>query len=184
MRKSMEHYYIWRVARQMKNVKMHCVLRMNEFELWDVLHICVWERKACISSEVVPEIHFAALLQLKAPARAISVESTLALNPWCFGAKVVYVRTPGTHPPHRKAIHDSLSVLPKLKKSQETLCNTLHMANYCPTARACNPLTQVPYVPKSLRTLRNIRHLHEWSTSSEGGGSKSLWNKVLKERFQ
>jgi len=28
----------------------------------------------------------------------------------------------------------------------------------------------VPYVPKYLpRALRNIRHLHEWSTSSEGG---------------
>jgi len=70
----------------------------------------------CISNEVVPEIHFVALLQLKAPARTISVESTLALNPWCFGAKVVYVHTPGAHPPQCKAIHDSLSVLPKLKK--------------------------------------------------------------------
>ena len=50
----------------------------------DCICICV---KECISSEVVPEIHFAALLQLKAPARTISVESTLALNPWCFGAK-------------------------------------------------------------------------------------------------
>jgi len=79
----------------------------------DCICICV---KECISSEVVPEIHFAALLQLKAPARTISVESTLALNPWCFGAKVVYVRTPGTHPPQCKAIHDSLSVLPKLEK--------------------------------------------------------------------
>jgi hypothetical protein len=66
--------------------------------------------------EVVPEINFAALLQLKAPARTISVESTLALNPWCFGAKVVYVHTSGTRPPHCKAIHDSPSVLPKLEK--------------------------------------------------------------------
>ena len=73
-----------------------------------------------INNKVVPEIHFVALLKLKAPARAISVESTLALNPWCFGAKVVYVHTPGTHPPYYKAIHDSLSVLPKLEKIQET----------------------------------------------------------------
>jgi len=36
----------------------------------------------CIS-EVVPEIHFVALLKLKAPACIISVESTLALNLWC-----------------------------------------------------------------------------------------------------
>jgi hypothetical protein len=77
---------------------MHCVL------------------KECINNKVVPEIHFVALLQLKAPARTISVESTLALNPWCFGAKVAYVHTPGTHPPHCKAIHDSPSVLPKLEK--------------------------------------------------------------------
>jgi hypothetical protein len=128
--------------------------------------------KKWIRNEVVPEIHFAALLQLKAPARTISVESTLALNPWCFGAKVVYVRTPGTHPPQCEAIHDSPSVLPKLEKSQEIHTNTPpHIANYCPTFRACTPLTQVPYVPKSLnRALRNIRHLHEWSTSSEGGG--------------
>jgi hypothetical protein len=128
----------------------------------------------CISNDIVPEIHFVAVLQLKAPARAISVESTLALNPWCFGAQGVYVHTPGTHPPHCKAIHDSLSVLPKLEKSQETCSNTLNMANYCPAFRACTPFTQVPYVPKSLpRALRNTRHLHEWSTSSEGGGSKS-----------
>ena len=64
--------------------------------------------------EVVPEIHFAALLKLQAPARTISVESTLALNPWCFGARVIYVCTPRTHPPHCRTIHDSLSVLPKL----------------------------------------------------------------------
>jgi hypothetical protein len=38
-----------------------------------------------------------------------------------------------------------------------------------PTFTVCTPLPQVPYVPKSLpRTLRNTRHLHEWSTSSEG----------------
>ena len=47
---------------------------------------CVLE---CISNAAVPEIHFAALLKLKAPARTISVESTLALNPSCFDAKVV-----------------------------------------------------------------------------------------------
>ena len=66
--------------------------------------------------KVVPEIHFAALLQLKAPARTISVESTLALNPWLFGATVVYDGTPGTHPSQCKTVHDSLSVLPKLEK--------------------------------------------------------------------
>ena len=75
----------------------------------------------CISNEVVPEIHFVALLQLKAPARTISVESTLALNPWCFHARVVYVHTPGTHPPQCKAFHDSLSVLPKLEKKVKKL---------------------------------------------------------------
>ena len=102
----------------------------------------------CINNGVVPGIHFVALLQLKALARAISVESTLALNPWCFGAKAVYVHPPHTHPPHCKAIHDSLSVLPKLEKIQETHSNTLNMAKYCPTFRACTPFTQVPYVPK------------------------------------
>ena len=123
-----------------------------------------------MNNKVVPEIHFVALLKLKAPARTISVESTLALNPWCFGAKVVYVRTPGTHPPHCKAIHDSLSVLPKLEKSQETWSDTSHMANYCPIFRPCTPLTHVPYVSKSLPTaLSNIRHMREWSTSSECG---------------
>jgi len=74
-----------------------------------------------------------------------------------------------------KAIHDSQSVLPKLEKSREIQSNTPHIANYCPAFRACTPLMQVSYVPKSLpRALRNIRHLHEWSTSSEGGGSKTL----------
>ena len=76
--------------------------------------------KSVLVNEVVPENQFVALLQLKAPARTISVESTLALNPWCFGAKVVYVHTSGAHPPQCKAIHDSLSVLLKLEKSQET----------------------------------------------------------------
>jgi hypothetical protein len=96
----------------------------------------------CINNKV-PEIHFVALLKLKAPARSISVESTLALNPWPFGAKAVYVHIPGTHPPKCKAIHCSLSVLPKLEKSQETQCNTLHMTNYCPSFTACTPLMQV-----------------------------------------
>jgi hypothetical protein len=87
----------------------------------------------CINNnKAVPEIHFVALLKFEAPTRTISVESTLALNPWCFDAKVGYVHTPGTHPPQYKAIHDSLSVLPKLEKSQETQSNTLHMASYCP----------------------------------------------------
>ena len=148
----------------------------------DCICICV---KECISSEVVPEIHFAALLQLKAPARTISVESTLALNPWCFGAKVVHVRTPGTHPLQCKAIHDSLSVLPKLEKSQQTWSNTLHFANYCPTAGACTSLGQVPYVPKSLkRALRNIRHLHDWRTSSEGGAASHSEIKCWKKNFK
>ena len=79
----------------------------------------------CVRSEernkVIPEIHFVGLLQLKAPARTISVESTLALNPRCFGAKAVYVHTPGTRPPHCKAIHDSLSLLPKLEKKVKKL---------------------------------------------------------------
>ena len=44
------------------------------------------------------------------------VKSNVALNPWCFGAEVVYVHVPGAHPPQCKAIHDSPSVLPKLKK--------------------------------------------------------------------
>jgi hypothetical protein len=86
---------------------------------------CVFE---CINNKVVPEIHFAALLKLEVPARTISVESTLALNPWCFGATVIYVHTPSTLPAQRKAIHDSLSVLPKLEKSQDTWSNTLHTA--------------------------------------------------------
>ena len=80
-----------------------------------------WVLEECTNNKIVPEVHFVALLQLKAPARAISVESTLALNPWCFGAKVVYVHTPGTHPPHCEAIHDSLSVLHKLEKKVKKL---------------------------------------------------------------
>jgi hypothetical protein len=66
--------------------------------------ICALEE--CFHNKVVPEIHFVAVLKLKAPAHTILVESTLALNPWCFGAKAVYVHTPGTHPPQCKAIHD------------------------------------------------------------------------------
>ena len=106
----------------------------------------------CVRSEgrnkIVPEIHFVALLKLEAPVRNISVESTLALNPWCFGAKVAYVHTPGTHPPQCKAIRESPSVLPKLEKSRETWSNTPHMANYFCIFRDCIPLVQVPYVPK------------------------------------
>ena len=41
---------------------------------------------------------------------------------------------------------------------------------YCPTFRACTPLMQVPYVSECpWEGLGNIRHLHEWGTSSEGG---------------
>jgi len=125
------------------------------------------------------------VVKLKAPARTISVESTLALNPWCFGAKAVYVHTPGTHPPQCKAIYDSLSVLPKLEKNQDTVSNALHVANYCPTFRVCTPLTQVPHVPKSLpRALRNIRHLHEWSTALKVGAVRHSEIKCCKKGFK
>ena len=53
---------------------------------------------------------------IQAPACTTSVEITLALNPWCFGARVDYVHTPSTLPPQCEVIHDSLSVLPKLEK--------------------------------------------------------------------
>ena len=136
-------------------------------------------------NKVVPEIDFVASLKLKAPVRTISVESTLALNPQCFGAKVVYVRTPGTHPPQCKAIHDSLSVLPNLENCQETCSNTLHWQNCCPTFRACTPLMQVPYVPKSLpRALRNTRHLRKWGTSSECGAVSRSEIKCCKKDFK
>ena len=134
--------------------KMHCVFRS----------VCLLIMKA------VPEIHFVALLKFEAP-----VESTLALNPLYFCARVVYACTPGAHPPQYEAIHASLSVLTKLEKGQESHSNALYMANFCPTFRACTPLMQVSYVPKSLPgALRNIRHLHAWSTNSEGGGHRSL----------
>ena len=50
----------------------------------------------CVNNKVVPEIHFVALLKLKAPVHTILVELTLALNGWCFGAKMAYVHTPVT----------------------------------------------------------------------------------------
>ena len=59
---------------------------------------------------------------------------------------------------------------PTTGKKVKQHINTLHMANYCPNFRACTLLMQVPYVPKCLPgALSNIRHLNEWSTSSEGG---------------
>jgi hypothetical protein len=134
-----------------------------------------------MSNEVVPEIHFVALLELKAPVRTISPMCHSCINPWCFGAKVVYVHGPRTRPPQCKPIHDSLSVLPKLKKKVKKF-ELLHMANYCPTTRACTPLMQVPYVPKSLlRALTNIRHLHECSSSSEGGAASHSEIKCCKK---
>jgi hypothetical protein len=165
------------------NYKMHCVLIIKCIEAVKMRKSvkmkmsykmkCVLK---CINNKGVPEIHFAASLKFEASVCTVSVESTLALNQGCFGARVIYVHTPGTHPPQCKAIHDSLSVLPKLEKKVKKLgVITLHMATYRPTSRASTPLTQVPYVPKSLpRALRNIRYMREWSTSSEGGGSKSL----------
>jgi len=77
---------------------------------------CIGYERSALMVKSYLRFVFVALLQLKAPVRTISVESTLALNPWCFGARVVYVHTPGTHPPQCKAFHDSLSVLPKLEK--------------------------------------------------------------------
>jgi hypothetical protein len=84
------------------NYKMHCVLKITCIKV-------VKMRKSvkmkvsykmqyvleCINNKVVPEIHFAALLKLEAP-----VESTLELNPWCFGAGGVYVHTCPPPPPH------------------------------------------------------------------------------------
>ena len=104
-------------------------------------------------------MHFVALLKLEAPVRTISVESTLALNPWCFGAKVAYVHTPGTHPPQCKAICESLSVLPKLEKSRETWSNTLpsnvlpHLQSLYPTHTSAS-CSQVP--PKGTRERKAL----------------------------
>ena len=40
----------------------------------------------------------------------------------------------------------------------------------CPTFRACTAFLQVPYVPECpAEGLGNMRHLHEWGTSSCGG---------------
>jgi hypothetical protein len=53
------------------------------------MHVDIVNINYCVRSEVrnkVPEIPYVALLKLKAPVRTISVESTFALNPWCFGA--------------------------------------------------------------------------------------------------
>ena len=42
----------------------------------------------------------------------------------------------------------------------------------CPTFRACSPIMQVSYVPECpLEGLGNVRHLHEWGTSCEGGAT-------------
>jgi hypothetical protein len=65
------------VAKMNSSCEMDCVLIVTEHEMKDAL--CI--RRVRINIKVVPEIHFAALLQLKAPVRTISVESTLALNP-------------------------------------------------------------------------------------------------------
>ena len=47
---------------------------------------------------------------------------------------------------------------------------------YCPTLRGCTPFTHVPYVCECpWEGLRNIRHLHEWGTSSEG----AMWSILL-----
>jgi hypothetical protein len=145
----------WRLSGEDKAEYGAAAARINVSYIQDV-----WSVLEGISNKVVPEIPFVGLLKLKAPAHTISVESTLALNPWHFGAKVVYVHTPGTHPPHCKAIYDSLSVLLKLEKSQESQSNTLHMANYCPNFIAYKALAWVGY------------KLGRWD-------SKSLWNKVL-----
>jgi hypothetical protein len=41
---------------------------------------------------------------------------------------------------------------------------------YCPTFRSCTPFTQVPCVYECpWKGLGNVRHLHEWGTSPEGG---------------
>jgi hypothetical protein len=96
-------------------------MKVKSGEEEEMIVVCIVTMNWCVRrrgrNKVVPEIHFAALLKLEVPARTITVESTLALNPWYFGAKAVHVHTPGTQPPHCKAIHDSLSVLPKLEKS-------------------------------------------------------------------
>jgi hypothetical protein len=134
---------------------------------------CVLE--VCINNKVVPEIHFVALVKLKAPAHIILVECTLVLNPWCFGARVVYVRTPGAHPSHCKAIHDSQSVLPKLEKVKKLTVIYSTSQIISPPSQLVTHLCKCHYVLQSLpRALSHIRHVHKWSTSCEGGGSKSL----------
>jgi hypothetical protein len=151
----------WKVVVKMnmsneRNV-LYCVLESMKSKVCQLINEHEYcEQEECISNEFVPEIHFVAVLQLKAPVRTSSVESTLALNLLCFGAKVVYVRTPGTHPPQCKAIHDSLSVhkeikevifnfsIHKLKECKLRHCvlrqevlQTRHEINRCKTRPVC-----------------------------------------------
>ena len=144
-----------------------------------------YELEECIRNKVVPEIHFVALLKLKASARTISVESTLALNPWCFGAKVVYVHTPGIHPPQCKAIYDSLSVLPKLEKIKTLWVIHSTWQIIAPPSEFVPHSSKCPHVPKSLpRALRNIRHLREWSTALKVGAVRYSEIKCCKKGFK
>jgi hypothetical protein len=104
---------------------------------------------------------FCSFVAIEDPAHTISVESTLALNPWCFGTKsdlcphLAHI-LPSAKP---SMIHWMFSPNWKKKKIKKLkVINTLQMADYCPTFRACTPLTQVPYIPTSLpRALRNIK---------------------------
>jgi hypothetical protein len=86
---------------------------------------------------------------------------------------------PSTHPRHCKAIHDSLTVLPKLEKIKKLA--VMH-STWQITAPPSEP---VPYVPRYLpRALGNIRHMCDLSTSSEGGGSKAPEIKCCKKYFK
>jgi hypothetical protein len=69
----------------------------------------------------VPEMYFVGRSKCEGAVRTMSTEATLALNPSCFGGRVVYVHRPSTHPLQCKDFHDSLSVPPKLEKKIQKL---------------------------------------------------------------
>jgi hypothetical protein len=78
-----------------------------------------------LENKGVPETEVVALVKFGGAVRTISAEITLALNPSCFGGRVVYVHRPSTHPLQCKDFHDPLSVLPKLEKKFRNLSFTL-----------------------------------------------------------
>ena len=143
--------------------KMHCVLedRVNSKS-------CTWDSFCSFVEIWSPCAHYLGGVHSCAKPTVLWCNSGLCPHTWHTSSPVQ------SHPWFNECPPQTGKKIKKLIVMHSTWQIFAPPSELVPHSHKC------PMFPSPLPgALRNIRHLHELSTSSEGGGRRSLWNKVL-----